>query len=79
MMNDLNKKQTFTANKIFRDVIEKKVLNNVETSLICKKLNLRHEEVENYFLGISKNNLLLGIKILSFLESKEDKVKVESV
>lgn len=79
MMNDLNKKQTFTANKIFRDVIEKKVLNNVETSLICKKLNLRQEEVENYFLGISKNNLLLGIKILNFLESKEDKAKVESV
>ena len=78
-MNDLSKKQTFTANKIFRDVIEKKVLNNVDTSLICKKLNLSYEEVENYFLGISKNNLLLGIKILNFLESKEDKVKVESV
>lgn len=78
-MNDLSKKQTFTANKIFRDVIEKKVLNKVDTSLICKKLNLSYEEVENYFLGISKNNLLLGIKILNFLESKEDKLKVESV
>lgn len=78
-MNELNQKQNSTANKIFRSVIEKKALNNVETSLICKKLNLGLEEVENYFLGISKSNLLLGIKILNFLESKENKLKVESV
>jgi len=70
-MKDLKEKQLLVGEEIFKEVIEKKVKTNITTNNICTDLNLDEEDVTNYFLGLSKTNLPLGIKILDYLEDKE--------
>jgi len=67
----LNAKKEKLSNDIFRDVIMKKNRINVSTYQICLDLKVEEELVSNYFLGKTKENLVLGIEILNYLEEKE--------
>ena len=58
-------------NDIFKDVINKKVALNVSTYSICSDLDLEEEMVSSYFLGNCKENMILGLEILRYLEQKE--------
>lgn len=58
-------------NDIFKDVINKKVSLNVSTYNICSDLDLEEEMVSSYFLGNCKENMILGLEILRYLEQKE--------
>lgn len=58
-------------NDIFKDVINKKVALNVSTYSICSDLDLEEEMVSSYFLGNCKENMILGLEILRYLEHKE--------
>lgn len=78
-MDKVIEKQNRVGNKIFEDVIEKKIITDIKTNKICSDLNLDEEEVSNYFLGTSKQNLLLGLKILNYLEEHEENKNYNSI
>lgn len=71
-MDDIRKKRFELSEKLFKDVINMKVKSNVTTNDICIDLNLEEDVVSNYFLGLTKENLYLGIKLLDYLEKKEN-------
>lgn len=60
------------GNEIYKDVILKKNKIGISTYQICLDLDLEEDLVANYFLGKIKDNLILGIEILNYLEKKED-------
>lgn len=78
-MSKLNERQDIIGNKIFEDVIEKKIIMDVKTDKICSDLELDEEDVSNYFLGISKQDLPLGLKILNYLEGQENTIKSDNL
>ena len=43
----------------------------ISTKQICKDIKIEDEEIKDYLLGKSKNNLPLGIIILDYLEEQE--------
>lgn len=79
-MLNIKEKQKI-ENQLFEDVIEKKALSNIKTEQICFDLSIEEDELSEYFLGLSKENLPLGIKILSYLEkqNKKNNREVENI
>lgn len=71
-MNSLHEKQVMVGESIYEEIILKKHSINTTTNELCKELNLDEDEISNYILGLSKTNLALGIKILDYLENKEE-------
>lgn len=71
-MNLVDEKKEKLEQDIFRDVILKKNKLNISTYQICVDLNIEEELVADYFLGKSKDNHVLGIALLNYLEKKEN-------
>ena len=70
-MDELAKKRIITGKQIFNEVIKMKKITGAKTKDICNVLEENEEAVSDYFLGNSKENLPLGIRILDYLEERE--------
>ncbi len=70
-MEKLQHQQQKVGEQIFNEVIEKKHITKISTKQICKDIKIEDEEIKDYLLGKSKNNLPLGIIILDYLEEQE--------
>ena len=69
-MITLEEKKMNVEHKIFKDVIYMKNLSKIGAYQICKDLNIDEEIFTEYILGNSKDDVSLGLQLLSYLEKK---------
>ncbi len=72
-MDNILKQKDKIGNDIFDEVIIKKNELNISTKQICNNLGIDEDILSDYFLGVTKDNFPLGLRILNYLEEIAEK------
>ncbi len=74
-MKNILEQRDAIGNNIFDEVIIKKHDLNITTEELSTNLNIDTSTLTDYFLGVTKNNFPLGLRILNYLEEKEEEME----